>query len=369
MDLAPDLKPPPRQRWVGLDLIRLISIFAITVHHFIWVIWYSPNTMPVDGFLGWDIVTTYARFLSFSGHSILFLSCFLIGHAEVKAFKTWRVVLFVAAGWILFCLFERGENPVFWTWDIYPLIVFGLGTGALLKQLSKRALYVLGFIGVLMTFVPFWEFRVFDSLSLQWRHWLVGDCSVDLADWPILPWAGFIWTPYALGVWIREREEKGLRNPLSTISKAEAAVWFVLCAIAIPNVGAFYRIILGPGFACFSFRQPPLVFWSHFILVLLFLRLSVVLAVQHVLVERKWVRWVSDLRVSRSFGLFYLVHYTLIEMCRMFMLKPIQASIPFSFLVFCLILPVTEGIVRLLELGAKKIFSRHRQVGSSEPQA
>lgn len=364
MDLAPDQKPPPQKRWVGIDLIRLISIFAITVHHFIWVIWYTPDLTPVRGFLGWDIVEAYARFLSFSGHSILFLSCFLIGYAEIKALKTWRVILFVAAGWILFCSFETGENPVFWTWDIYPLIVFGLASGTLLKQVSKKAVYALGFLGLIMTWIPFWEFAAFNSLSLQWRHWLVGDCSVDLADWPILPWAGFIWAPYALGVWIRDRVAKGRTNPLSKFTKLEAAFWIVAGVIALPNLGAFYRIILGPSFACYSFRQPPYVFWSHFIFVLFFLRLTVVDKVQSALIQVSTLRVLSTLKVSTSFGLFYLVHYTLIELCRAFLRIPIQSNIPFSFLVFILILPTTEILVRILEALAKKIFSRRHQAAS-----
>ncbi|RYZ73011.1 MAG: hypothetical protein EOP05_10440 [Proteobacteria bacterium] len=363
MDLAPDLKPPPQKRWVGIDLVRLISLFAITVHHFIWVIWYTPDLTPVRGFLGWDLVEAYARFLSFSGHSILFLSCFLIGYSEIKALKTWRVVIFVAAGWILFCSFEKGENPVFWAWDIYPLIVFGLASGALLKQLSKKAVYAIGLLGFLMTWIPFWEFSAFDSLSLQWRHWLVGDCSVDLADWPILPWAGFIWAPYALGVWVRDRLTRGLSNPLARFTKPEAAFWLIGCVVAFPNLGAFYKIILGPSFACYSFRQPPYIFWSHFIYVLFVLRLTVVDRVQNVLVKVRGLRLVSRLKVSTSFGLFYLVHYTLIEMCRAFLRVEIQSNIPFSFFVFAMILPVTEATVWILEGSVKKILNRrHRDV-------
>lgn len=364
---ARELKPPPRARWIGIDLVRLMSFVAITFHHFTWVIWYGEDYRDINWHLGWHLFEIYARALSFSGHSILFLSSFLIGRAESHWLKTWKIIAFVAAGWIAFCLFEKGENPVFWTWDIYPLIVVGLASAALLRRVSLRLLLVLGVVGFLMTWIPFWDWEVFKPISLQWRHWLIGDCTVDLADWPLLPWVGFIWAPYALGAWVRDREDRGLSIKLDVWHRFEWILWPFLFAIAIPNLGAFYHIVVGDRFACFSFRQPPLVFWSHLLFIIFLLRISILPRTQTHLLKSPLAVWIAGLKISRSFGLAYLVHYTLIEGCRYGFGAFLRANVSITFLVFLMIIPVTEILVRVLEDGWKRFSSRRRDESSRPP--
>ncbi|RYZ91340.1 MAG: hypothetical protein EOP06_06995 [Proteobacteria bacterium] len=354
-----DAKPEPAQRWIGFDVIRLLSLIAITVHHFVWVMWYVPNISQIQWHWGWNFINSYARAISFSGHSVLFLSCLLIAKSESHPIKTLRVVAFVAAGWILFSFFEKDQNAVFWVWDIYPLIILGLLTALAVRQIGDKAVYALGLLGFILTWIPFWEFKAFDALSLQWRHWLVGDCSVDLADWPILPWVGFLWAPYALGIWIRNSELSGSRWWVK-FHRFELVGWPVLLIAAVPQLGAYYRIILGSSFACYSFRQPPVVFWSHFIFIVFLLRISMLAKVQSTLFSSGIMRGISNLRLSRSFGLFYLVHYTLIETVAALWQAPISVSPHLSFLLFVAILPVTELLVRLLEAAFRFVINRRR---------
>jgi len=266
-------EPLPKVRNHGIDLVRLLSFIAITFHHYTWVLWYAAPPHEATHF-GWHWIAAYARSISFSGHTVLFLSCYLIARTETRVAKTWKVVALVTIGWFIFCLFEWGQNPVFWIWDIYPLISLGLITCILALRISPAFLYMLGGLGFALTWFDFWNWSVFDSFTLQWRHWLVGDCKVDLADWPILPWIGIIWTPYAIGTWDRLTAGGPGKSRLGQWKKWEWGLWPALLLLSIPQLGAFYRIELGPMFACFSFRQAPPVFWSHFIFVVFLLRLS-----------------------------------------------------------------------------------------------
>lgn len=356
-------EPRPRHRILGFDIIRLLSFVAISLHHFSWVIWYSEvpfeHKEPI-----WTALSAYARSLSFSGHSILFLSCYLIAKSETRTAKTWKVIALVAFGWLAFCLFERGQNPVFWIWDIYPLIVVGLLTSMLVTRSSLRFGYVLGFVGFFMTWIEFWKWTMFDGLSLQWRHWLVGDCSVDLADWPILPWIGIMWVSYAIGTWDREKTKVIGRSAFAILRKAEWVVWPLLLLGAIPQLGAFYHITLGPKFACFSFRQTPLVFWSHFIFVVFALRVSLLDRVQAWLEKWRVARAIGTLRLSQSFGVAYLVHYTLIESAQNLFGPAIATSLSLSVIGALSILPLTELLVRAIEA----VMNRRRN-SLSKPSA
>lgn len=347
-------EPRPRHRYHGIDVVRLLSFIAIAIHHFVWVIWYSAPPEEATH-AGWFWVSAYARSISFSGHTILFLSCYLIAKAETRVSKTWKVVGLVAFGWFLFCLFEWGQNPVFWIWDIYPLIVIGLATALMFRQISTKLVYAAGLVGFLMTWIEFWNWPVFESLPLQWRHWLVGDCRVDLADWPILPWIGILWMPYAIGTWDRQLGSRTASH-FSLWRKWEWALWPVLLVGALPRLGAFYNITLGPDFACFSFRQTPLVFWSHFVYVVFLLRISLLDRVEVWLAKWSLVRAIGNLRISQAFGIAYLIHYTLIEMIRFYFGKPLAASSNMMLVTLVFILPLTELLVRALE----KVMSLRR---------
>ena len=340
------------KRDLGFDLIRLISFLAIIAHHFTWVVWYTLDVPASQITSLWKIVEVYARSLSFSGHSILFLSCFLIARAELQGKKTWNVILWVLCGWLLFCLFEMGANPVFWIWDIYPLIALGLISGLLIRKLLSHSKHISKLLllfaatGFLLTWIPFWNWQIFSPLDLQWRHWLIGDCSVDLADWPILPWIGFAWMAYALGAYALNFQQTNNKKWLEQFHFSERFIWPVLLVGAIPFLGAYYSIVLGPQFACFSFRQEPIVFWSHFIFVLFLLRMSLAEPVQNFLAKTPGVQWISRLKVSTHFGLSYLVHYVLIEACVFFGFELKKPDVYWAFFAVLLILPATEICVR-----------------------
>ena len=351
----------PTKRDVGLDLIRLLSFSAIIVHHFIWVIWYTPAVPHSAVSVAWHIAEIFARSISFSGHTILFLSSFLIARAETQALKTWKVVIFTLIGWVAFCFFEWGENgDMFWVWDIYPLIALGLATGTLFSRSvgnkTKAAVVLFGLIGFLMTWVQFWTWPSLLSLDLQWRHWLIGECGDDLADWPILPWVGIIWCGYAIGNYARiSNQNEAKPKFLSQWKKWEFLVWPPLLLIGGTQWGVFFNIVLGDQFACYSFRQPPLIFWGHFIFVVFFMRLVLVKQINDWLSKFKIVRFIANLEISKHFGFAYLVHYCLLRMMTRIPLNEDQTGATFSFLLLLSVLPLTEGILRLALVAIKAL--------------
>ncbi|NJM09831.1 MAG: hypothetical protein HC883_02755 [Bdellovibrionaceae bacterium] len=77
-----NLSPNPssfNERLHGLDLIRTVSFLAILVFHLTFAFWAEDghNRIAVDSRL-MDPLEIFARFLSFSGFSIVFLSFFCL---------------------------------------------------------------------------------------------------------------------------------------------------------------------------------------------------------------------------------------------------------------------------------------------------
>ncbi|HRO67654.1 MAG TPA: hypothetical protein PL182_08835, partial [Pseudobdellovibrionaceae bacterium] len=140
---------------------------------------------------------------------------------------------------------------------------------------------------------------------------------------------------------------------LQKMSRRELAAWAVLLGVSVPFWGAFYGVPIGPNFYCHTLRQPPLIFWAHFIWVLFAMRLSLVTAVNDRLGRLGFVRWISNLQWNRHFGLTYLTHLPLLGLG--VLMSDLFWREPFLFdLYFLSVMPVAEGLVRLfMKLRAK----------------
>lgn len=347
-----DVGEKQRSRLHGLDLLRLFSFLAITIHHLLSIIFYEtdvPAVMHTNPIL--RLLEIEARSVSFSGQTILFLSAFLIARAERTPRKTLEVVLFAAIGWFAFCLYNYTDGTLFfWFWDIYPLIMLGLASAVAVKKIGYKAVYALGAFGFVMTFIEFWNWTdVFAPLSFYWRHVLIGECDADAAWWPVLPWVGIIWAGYAWGAFERSRIEQEKPSWFANWYRAEAFVWPVLMLASIPVLGRYFFITLGPGFACYAFRQPPLVFWGNFLFVVFVMRVSLLAKVREMLASIRVVRWIGDLRISRKFGIAYLLHYTLLEILDKTLKTEIRESEMLLLVCMLAVLPVTELLIRAFE--------------------
>ncbi len=349
------IKSENSRRDLGLDLVRFLSFIAIVFHHYHYVMWYTVDIDVSKYFWGWQIIEAYSRSIAFSGHTILFLSAFLIARAESTFFKTYKVILWSILGWFIFCLFEWSPNHAFWFWDIYPLIAAGLMTAVVLKKgtikwFSKSAI-LLSVLGFFTLWIPFWTWPSLQVQSLFWRSWLIGDCQTDFADWPLLPWIGIVWMGYGLGSYAHQYKKENQQNWLKLWGKKEFIFWIPILVLCLPNMNTFYRIQFGPYFSCFSFRQEPWMFWSSFIPVLFVLRLCLLESTQNFLQKFKIVHFISRLKISTHFGVIYLLHYTVVEATKYFKFRVDGADAVLSFLVYLAIIPITEILARILIRG------------------
>jgi hypothetical protein len=337
-----------------LDLLRLASFFAIAVFHISLIHWGTP------GIIGYGVqpsswiitaVEAYARALSFSGFTIIFLTSLLIGLSRRSAWTHARLLSFIVLGWIAFSATMHNRYGWQLTWDIYPLLALGLCTAFVLRRWSGQ----LGAIGLILLCIPFWDMGTL-GLNRAWQNVLgFANCAHGVSEWPILPWVGLIWVGYAAGQMVKKTQH----DPQSlALSKSEALLWAGLMAAGIFTWGAFYNIRLGSYFACEAYRQPPQVFWGHFVWVLFIVRLAFDPRVNSYLDRQRWVHWIQGLAISQHFWIAYIGHYFLghalsyivdtVELEKYWFHDQVIELIALTYL------PMTEftcrGILRLLRL-------------------
>lgn len=343
MALSP-LKPSI-QRFYLIDILRLVSMFCIVAFHTYGAIYYSPFIASEfrGSFYGWSM--PFPRNLSFSGFTILGLSVFLFGLHWPKKPRLQFLMGLVTCG-IILLLVGQGDHffrELVWEWDIYEFLIISL---LLLFFLSSRpkTTYFLGAVGLVMTFIPIWQWSDQWAMPSIARDIFFGTCDGSgRGGWALLPNLGFVTFHFALGRFLKSHSHK---TKIFEISPLETALWLVILALSFTHLGAYGDTDIGPGFYCYIFRKPPLVFWSHYIWILFLLRLSVVKQVNDFLDSLSIARAISSLQWSRSFGLCYFIHLGVI-----FVVSNWSEIFPkgsWQFDVFYLsVIPIVEILMRL----------------------
>ena len=298
-------------RYLGLDLLRLISFQAIVVYHAAWVLWSSPlgppDPLPTAI---WQLSSIYARSFAFSGFTIAFLCSFLSGfHQRISEKRAW-LPAFLLFGWVVFCFCTslKEVNEFHLTWDIYPLLAFGFLTGRIFGHAPVKLRVSMLLVCFALLWVPFWELGWGEHLPLWAEEVLVGRCPQDYADWPILPWLFLIWSGVLSGSLARYSVD--MHGPtVMRVRRGEPLLWVGIVVVFIHFSGAYYHTSVGNGWSCFTFRQEPKLFWAHFLFWALLMRLSLILGVQRYLTSLAWVRWLSNMAISRRFFVAYLLHF------------------------------------------------------------
>lgn len=334
-----------------IDLVRLHGFIAILMFHFYsavyWVEWDSSVT---HGYL-FDHLTWYPRLASFSGFTMLGIFCFLGGWRGTRI--TWRPLLgLFVVGCLLLMMTQSGEpfQTLIWEWDIYHFLIVTLGT-LLALQISRTIALIAGVVGLLMTWIPFWQWDWTDTWGPLAQQALIGSCSPEGGgDWPLLPWIGFAWASYAFGVWQRFH---------AMSSHREGLLWLPLLGLSLIWWGPFFRTPVGPEFSCHVFRQPPLIFWSHMIWIVFLIRLSSYEPLNNGLARHQWMRRISGWRINRQFGRAYFVHLFLLGIATL-AADDLRKS-PLTYDIFWLsILPVTEFILRGIESVNRRLEGKVR---------
>lgn len=336
------------ERIWGFDLIRLASFFAIAFFHISLIHYYERDVPLSDASRIAAVIEVYARSLSFSGFTIAFLSSLLTGLSGSSLKQRMRLFTFLSIGWVVFSLLMNPVYGGFLAWDVYPLIFVGILSATFAERLGPKALRGLGFAGFVMLWLPFWRLSEHFEMSEMWRNVLgFGDCTrSEVAEWPVLPWIGLVWSGYAAGVTVREsrgKEEARLKG-------SELALWALLLLAGVTTFGAFYSIELGNRFSCVVYRMDPWIFWGHFIWPVFLIRASLDPRVQAWLGQWRLVRAIGRLGISRKFWAAYIFNYLLAHLLSLVANESGLMGTPWEtnftlFLAF-IFLPLTELAAR-----------------------
>ena len=334
-----------KNRIIGYDLVRTLSFIAIAFQHFTAKLWKLPLFTPfAEVFFPWKIFETYAHLISFSGQTILFLTSFLIAMTSVSHKKAIKIIPILLALWVVSSLFDYEKDTLLLSWDIFPLIALGLAFSVMTYKWMPRAIYFLPFLGFVLICIPFWKFESLQQLPLFLRQMIVGDCSLDLSDWPILPWVGLVFWGYGLGYWTKTLGQQ----PLHFI-KNEKLFWTLMMIWTPFYWGAYYRMKLGTQFSCEGMRQEPIAFLAHLFPVMFILRISLLEKVQDFLKSIKLFTLLSNLELNKNFGAAYFLHFFIIDLVIYFQEKNMINSPELSAFVAISLLPITEISLRLLK--------------------
>ncbi len=307
-------------RFVGLDAIRFVSFIAICIFHITYIHYFTRDIAIAKELVIFEWMEVFTRSLAFSGFTIAFLTSLLTAYSGKGLLKRARLFLFLIIGWFLFSVL-LDSGPELLVWDIYPLIFIGVFISTLAEAKKPEWSRVLGFIGFMMLWVPFWKISQWypiPELPLDF-HAVLGfaDCLKYQVEWPIFPWIGLIWFGYASGQALRMELSRDGQADLTSRSQGipihlpELCVWILFIGLGVPFWGYFYHIKLAEFFACEAYRQPPYVWWSHMMIPVFLIRASLDPKVDTFLGRLKPLVWISHLAISRKFWVGYLFSYLL----------------------------------------------------------
>lgn len=342
------------RRLFAADIFRYLSFLAILIFHMSFALWapFGLNYIPPQNSSGHGL-EVFARALSFSGFTVLFLSFFLFGFRgnENKKFnKLPFYILAFAAVWTV----TVQEFP-YW-WDIYPFL---LATLVILQLVKKIPAHLLAMISGTIVSIPFWKLEPL----LTWPTWLttaaIGVCTTraDLGDWPLLPWAAYPLFAFAAGKLAEQNHEK-----LKSIRRAEALVWAAGLGLTAAHLGKYYVTPIGEDFGCFAFRQEALTFWAHQIPIFLGIRISLIESVSLRMQSNSIAAWFAQRPVNRYFFVVYFLHYPIAQIIAALLRKSELTFSPYALTISCaaLITAIEAGPVVISRILPHNIWKEWR---------
>lgn len=347
--------PQNRERFVGLDWLRLWAMLAILVWHGTWFFW--PEVQgPPDPFptAFWRMLSAFAHYSSYSGFTVVFVTAFLLGQKDsVFGRKRW-LPLFLFVGWIVFSVVLAVRDGGHWTqaWDVYPFLLVTLVVGDFaLRRLTPAMLRAATLLSFAFLLIPFWRLQSSIPGPPYLVSVLVGLCPDDYADWPLLPWSFLVWGGMGWGALLRRGHfPRTLRN----IELPFVALGLAALGYAAVDYG---QCPLGDFWSCYVFRRPPWVFMAYLFGIASLVRVAVDPRVGRCLSSSALLSWPSRLGINRHFFLAYLTHYLALFAISAVILAAKTPKLWVYDLGFLVALAATELIPRYL--GPKIQGERH----------
>jgi hypothetical protein len=345
----------PSRRIFGFDILRIVSMFAITIFHVNEaVFWEDLPPLHDPHNVYWNLFRVAQR-LTFSGFTVIALSFFLMGRSSRKNYGA--LLGFITLGIFVMASFQ--ESPPFsgfyFEWDIYSFLAVTLVFVQLLVFLPQYYPLLAAFFFA-ATWIPVWDL-IPNSASPAMQA-LVGVCPPEgVASWPLMPWLAWPLLFFCLGGWLRNSPK--LRAASVGFTKKEALVWGVVLAASLPFYGAFIWIPTGPHFYCSTLRIDPVLFWATLVWVVFIMRISMIEKVNLWLAKKSWAQGISKLSWNTRFGFAYLAHLPLLGLGIFF--KDAFLQHPWLFdLYYLSILPAAELLVRVGESLIQRWHNRVR---------
>lgn len=327
-------------RYVIFDYVRFVSILPIVAFH-IHEVFFGTISLNTPSLI-FNNLLWLAQFLSFSGHTIILISAFLLAKNHFNPIKRRRLLLFLIAA--TFLLFLSYYTHYGFEWDIYELLIVCILYTFILRKTEHLNKFI--FINASIMFIPFWEISLLKSLPQVIQGPLIGICNLDEVSglWPILPWLGFFGFFYGVGC--KFFNDQSFQNSFKKFQSFEKWLWPLLLAGSLLHLGAYFHVQFGNQYYCFINKQPLYVLWSHLIWVVLLLRLGLLNCLQAIN-QLNFSRWLSNLYWSKTFGLCYITHLLIMNISVNFRQELLTSPLYFDIFVLILI-PVTECIVRFI---------------------
>lgn len=297
--------------YYGLDVLRLIWLYAIVHYHTYETFFFNDNYILRYEDSIYTRLEYLIRALSFSGFSIVTLSSFLLGWSHMN-FKKWLSLIgIMCIGTYLLAAVEGdGFLAPYWEWDIYPFLAVSFTILLLLKSFPKL-MYITSLLSIGVLFFPFWYWESHFPVG-AWRDIFVGDCTViKNGSWPLLPWIALPLIMFSLAHWIQSHNSA--KKYVHNGSKQEFLLWTFLLLALLPWVADYFYTPIGPGFACYMHRRGPISFLSYWLWVLLLIRLSLLTTVNDYLNKFRFIHFLTSLQWSRNMGLAYALHFIFLD--------------------------------------------------------
>lgn len=333
------------ERYIGLDLIRMLCILALCEFHVLETFFYEDhpgfrNELPLHFFL-----EPYVRVLCFSGFIIVALSAFLLGRSKISLISWAKLLGLLWFGWLCLALLEASDKQWFYfEWDIYSFLLTSF-TFLFIIQGSKLALNIFASLGLIALSIA-GNYEGLFALSDPWQSIFLGDCQrVGYNEWPLLPWIGLPLVFFALGRWSFSARGK---KYFQSFEKLEYGIWPLLLIGSLPQLGRYYNSNAGPGFYCSLQGQSPLVFWSHMLWPIFLARLSFLPRINSMFERFSFFRFVSQMEWSTHFGLCYALHLLWINFAYVLWADQITQS-------KWLIEPLILGLIPLTEISSRAL--------------
>jgi len=297
-------------RYYGIDMLRLWSFIPILAFHgqsFIW----DANNVPLSGAVPALALFEYlCRLLSFSGFTIVGLTGFLMGLNVRRSVQRLKLFALLLVAWIIFCLLSMAFRQQFEVdWDVYPLVILGvLSAGLFTEKFSRLGSGIIACLGFCLLWIPFWKLAGHFDFGSNINNVLgIAVCSEEIAEWPVFPWIGLVWFGFGCGGLVRKGLVSG--SDKFVFKRRELLFWLCLLVVSFPHLGKMAAVPFGEEWGCAIYRFEPEVFWSHLVWPMFFVRLALCPRWNSIFKKSFFCRYVSDLAISRYFGLAYFIGF------------------------------------------------------------